>query len=154
MSKLHYAAELNLPDGIHAGLIGEAKCGAGKGRSQYGLDATNREADVTCARCLARIAVASKVSEIKLTITADEELQLLVGLEDRVDMLRSIGRDDKADVCELLRSKVSVGYGSAVRAHIREGDPVLTACTCGVAWGIAEGPCVCEPPANQTIEGA
>jgi hypothetical protein len=51
---VHYDAELNLSEGVHAMLVGTAACGAGKGRSQYGIQATNRLADVTCGRCLKR----------------------------------------------------------------------------------------------------
>jgi hypothetical protein len=74
--KIHYSAAIAAGD---IRLIGVAECGAGKGRSQFGVDATSDVAKVDCARCLKRIGKAAdealaEADVVELLATAAEEI--------------------------------------------------------------------------------
>jgi hypothetical protein len=60
-------------------LQGEAPCGAGRGVSQYGIEATSNTALVNCKRCLARIEAASvAAAEAKAIEAAEAQAQAVV----------------------------------------------------------------------------
>lgn len=60
--KTHFDAEAPF-DSIR--MVAETDCGAGKGVSQYGLDATSNPAFVDCKRCLKRIEAAETEQHIE-----------------------------------------------------------------------------------------
>lgn len=76
--KTHFDAEAPF-DSIR--MVAETPCGAGKGVSQYGLDATSNPALVDCKRCLKRIEAAE-------AFAADEKGRA----SDRAAMARNAGR--------------------------------------------------------------
>lgn len=144
--KTHFDAEAPF-DSIR--MVAETPCGAGKGVSQYGLDATSNPALVDCKRCLKRIKDAEDFA-------ADEKGRA----SDRAAMARNAGRavaaheraqQDAAD--EALVSEMEAKY-PVTRIHpenpetVSKGEHVVAGPTS--FWDVREAKTFVERQAFTT----